>query len=150
MKTGCVRCKQSGLDVTIPPSWIVEGEDRLSYTTIVRLIECCREYHWKKDILSKINKRKSHLDSICRSLSCEFIKPILVRSTIAISYCITEVRRKSYSLKFEVRNTIDRELCAEFSLVSVFYDPVTHKSLVPPPLILDYLYMLCSKEVNAL
>ncbi|CAG0960618.1 hypothetical protein METP3_00804 [Methanosarcinales archaeon] len=145
IKTGYVKCNQDRLTVIIPPSWIVLGEDRLSYTSLVRLIECCREYHWKKDILSKINIEEFPLDSICKLLSGEFTNPILVGSTISISYSITEVRRKGYTLKFEVRNS-NNILCAKFILVSIFYNPVNQKSIIPPASVSDYFSTQCSED----
>jgi len=144
MQTGCVVADLNGLTITIPPSWIIEGEDRLSYTTLVRLIECCREYHWQTDILPKINSNIS-LDSICKSIYGEFISPILVDSVISITYLITDIRRKGYSLRFEVRNTENQTLCAKFDLVSIFYDPVTRKSIVPPPSVFDFLSARCAQ-----
>lgn len=148
MKTGLVICDQNGLTVTIPPSWIVAGEDRLSYTTLIQLVECCREYQWQKDILSKIERRDIHLDSICKSLTCDFIAPILVGSTISISYCTIEVRRKGYSLRFEVRNTKNKRLRAMFKQVSVFYDPVARRSIAPPYCVLEYLSTYICEEVQ--
>jgi acyl-CoA thioesterase FadM len=148
LKTGHATCDQSGLTVTIPPSWVVSGEDRLSYTTLVRLIECCREYHWQKDILSRTNTNNVRLDSICKSLTCDFISPILIGSTISISYSINEVRRKGYSMRFEVRDNSDGRLCATFEQISVFYEPVEQKPMIPPPFILEYLSNHIFKEVS--
>lgn len=149
MKTAYVACNKRGLTMTVPQSWIVKGEDRLSYATIVRLIECCREYHWQKDILSRIDSRKYCLDSICKSVSCEFISPVLVGTTISIAYRITEVRRKGYLLEFELRSKSDRKVYAKSRLLSVFYDPSGHRAVVPPTSILDYLHTQeCSKEVS--
>lgn len=147
MQTGCVIGDQNGLTITIPSSWIIKGENRLSYTTLVRLIECCREYHWQTDILPN-TKNNVSLDSICKSLYGEFINPILVGSVISITYLVIDIRRKGYSLRFEVRNTKTQTLCAKFDLVSVFYDPVTRKSIAPPTSVFDYLYVRCNQEVN--
>lgn len=148
IKTSCVKCNQDGLTVNVPPSWIVDGEDRLSYSSLVRLIECCREYHWQKDILSKINKNDIHLDSICKSLSGDFINPIFVGSKVFISYSINEVRRKGYSLKFEVRNATNSILSAEFILVSIFYNPINHESIQPPDSVSDYLSLNANKDID--
>src|SRR6266516_3668425 len=98
----------NGMKVTVKSSWILEDEDHLSYTTIIRLAECCREYHWNRDILS-ISENKS-IDSITRSLSCDFLKPILVGSNISITYQVIKVQKKSYSLRFEVREAVNQAL----------------------------------------
>lgn len=147
MQTGCVVSDQNGLTLTIPSSWIIKGENRLSYTTLVRLIECCREYHWQTDILPN-TKNNVSLDSICKSLYGEFINPILVGSVVSITYLVTDIRRMGYSLRFEVRNTKTQTLCAKFDFVSVFYDPVTRKPIAPPTSVFDYLYVRCNQEVN--
>ncbi len=126
-----------GISITIQQSWIVKGEDRLSYTTLIRLVECCREHHWRSDIESILNNKS--LDSICKSLSVNFIKPIKVGSKIIISYVVQEIRRTGYSLKFMVHNAQDKTLCAEVDLLSVFYNPKTSSAVIPPPIVIDQL-----------
>ncbi|HKT40506.1 MAG TPA: hypothetical protein VJR48_19190, partial [Ktedonobacterales bacterium] len=64
---GGVRCFAGGLEVEVQRAWIVAGEDRLAYTAIVRLVECCREWHWQSDILPHAGG--ALLDSITKSLS---------------------------------------------------------------------------------
>jgi acyl-CoA thioesterase FadM len=143
-RSGCVIYNEDGITVAVPSSWIVAGEDRLSYTTMVRLVECCREYHWEKDVIAKAVGVGS-LDSICKSLACEFFKPVLVNSVVSISYRVTGVRQKGYSLRFGIRDTGDRSLCAAFDIILVFYDSATHKAVAPPSLVLDYLRTAVSK-----
>ena len=146
MQTGYVVRDINGLILTIPESWVITGEDRLSYTALVRLVECCREHHWEKDITQNV-KDKS-LDSICKSLLGEFIKPIIIGSVIYISYRITDIRRKGYSLRFEVRDTNNQTLYAQFDMVSIFFDPVAHKAINPPSCVFDCLSIKCTQEVN--
>lgn len=140
-KTEHVVSRPDGIIVTVKDSWIIEGEDRLSYTTLIRLIECCREHHWQVDVLPVAQGKP--LDSICKLLTCNFIRPIAVGSTIFIRYQITEVRRKSYMLKFEVFETGSNNLCAECSLVSVFYDPLSRKPMLSPSSLVDKLTDMC-------
>lgn len=140
-KTEDVVCRPDGIIIAIKDSWIIEGEDRLSYTTLIRLIECCREHHWQIDILP-VAKGKP-LDSICKLLTCDFIRPIAVGSTVFIKYQITEVRRRSYTLRFKVLETANNSLCAECDLVSVFYDPIARQCKPPPSSLIDKLTELC-------
>jgi radical SAM enzyme (TIGR01210 family) len=142
MQTGCVVKEKNGLNLTIPKSWIIGGEDRLSYTTMVRLIECCREYHWQTDIVQNI-KDNIVLDSICKSLLGEFIKPILVGSDISISSRVTNIREKGYSLRFEIRDTNTQTLYAKFDMVSIFFDPLVCKAIAPPSSVFSYLSAKC-------
>ena len=143
-QTGNVVCTLNGIIVTVRDSWVVEGEDRLSYTAIIRLIECCREHHWKSDVLSVAHGET--VDSICKLLTCNFIKPITIGSKILIKYSIVNVRKKSYTLRFEVFKTEDVIRCATCDLVSVFYDPLLQKSTVPPSGVIDHLLDLCKHQ----
>ena len=59
-----------GIRVIVNPAWIVAGEDRLSYTTMIRLVEYCREHHWKTDVLSS---EKDKMDILSSSFIRQFI-----------------------------------------------------------------------------
>ncbi len=144
LKQEGVLCKESGLFVTIHPSWIVTGEDRLSYTNIIRLVECCREYHWNNDIMAKITE--TPIDSITKSIDGNFITPIYVGSQISITYKIIGVRRIGYTLKFEICQADTYTLHAVVVLVSVFYDPLGRKAIRPPDLIMRYLSSACAGD----
>ena len=137
IEEGGVVCNPEGLTVAIKPSWIVDGESRVSYTTLVRLVECCREHHWNTDILSRT--QGAPLDSITKSITGEFMHPIPSGSTISITYQVTEVREKGYSLKFTIRNLSERTLSTQMNLVCVFYDPVNNKVIAPPINVFQYL-----------
>lgn len=143
LKEDGVTCTPNGLIVTIHSSWIIEGEDRLSYTTLIRLVECCREHHWNTDILAKA--QGSSVDAIAKSLTGEFMRPIIVGSRVSIVCRVAEVRPKSYLLKFEIRDAIDQTLHAEVSLVCVFYDPIARKSATPPTSITNQLLALLER-----
>lgn len=141
LKEDDVVCKPSGILLTVDSSWIIDGEDRLSYTTLIRLVECCREYHWQTDILPECAGFK--LDSICKSLTANFIKPIQVGTRIFIKYYITTIRRKGYSINFKVYNATEQFIYAEVDIISIFYDPLNCVSIVPPPFITNGLNLLC-------
>jgi acyl-CoA thioesterase FadM len=102
----------------------------------VRLIECCREYHWERDVAPLAGKNM--LDSISKSLHAEFKRPIMIDSVICIRYDIIEVARKSYRLRFEVIDGEQHQYC-NFHLVSVFYDSARKRSCMPPMIVLRQL-----------
>jgi len=129
--------KNDGIIVKAKKSWIIAGEDRLAYTTIIELVECCREYHWQKDINSVIQGES--LDSICRKISCDFMKPILSETEVFIKYNVIDVGKKSYSLKLSIFDKFGDHLYADITLISVFYDAISNKSLIPPERVLNKL-----------
>lgn len=137
LEMGGVNFIENGLIVTISPSWILEGEDRLSYTALIRLIECCRELHWNIDILSTV--KDISVDSITKSIVGEFIRPIQTRRRISITYQVTEVYQKGYLLKFRICDVKKQTLYAKFELISIFYDPLMQKSVYPPASVSDNL-----------
>jgi acyl-CoA thioesterase FadM len=130
-----------GLQVTALSSWIVPGEDRLSYTTLVRLIECCREHHWEQDIFPLAGGQP--IDSITKSLAVSFARPIVVGTIVSIGYRVLEAHGKSYTLEFEIRERQSETLCAECTLVCVFYDPQHQCVSIPPPAVTAYLRAAC-------
>ena len=140
-KYGDINFVSNGYEVTVQPSWIVDGEHRLSYTTIVRLIEFCREHHWSKDIRPFV---RDNLDSITKSFSCDFKKPIETDSRISVVYKIAEVRDRSYRMVFEISKVRDSQLCVKSEMVSVFYSEHLDKSIVPPKTVTDKLKLLLS------
>jgi acyl-CoA thioesterase FadM len=129
IKDAAAVCCPNGLLIRVQPTWAIAGEKRLSYTTILRLIECCREHHWNEDIATR--QDGGSLDSIARNLDADFRKPVAVPSTIGICYRVSAVGRKSYTLTFEVLST-DGTVTAEASLVSVFFDSTTQSAVLPP------------------
>lgn len=133
-----------GLEVVVRPAWIVSGEDRLAYTSIVRLVECCREWHWQSDVLSHASG--APIDSITKTVSGEFKHPIAVGSLLRITYTVVEVRPRSYALRFQLA-TLGRthappgpeQPCATLEMVSVFYDPAREVVAEPPAAVLAHL-----------
>jgi acyl-CoA thioesterase FadM len=141
-----VVCQQGCIIVRVHAGWVLEGEHRLSYTTIIRLIECCREHHWNTDIAPISD---ASLDSITRSIHGDFISPISIKSIVSINYRIAEVRNKSYSLKFEIHDTSNQQVHAIIELVSVFYDSVLQQAVIPPIPVINALrkWSLLAQEV---
>jgi acyl-CoA thioesterase FadM len=113
-----------GIRVIAQRRWVAYGEQRISYTTLVRLVECCREYHWRKDIPT------CGCDSICRSMACDFRRLINVDDHVTITYRVVRVGGKSYSLRFEIRDG-GNVICATADMVCVFFDPASGTALFP-------------------
>jgi acyl-CoA thioesterase FadM len=134
---GGVRCFAGGLEVEVRRAWIVAGEDRLAYTAIVRLVECCREWHWRSDVLPHAGG--APLDSITKSLAAEFTHPIALGSLLRITHQVIEARPHSYRLLFELTTLQPEQLCATLEMVSVFYDPAREAVAEPPSAVVDYL-----------
>lgn len=143
---GGVDLLDDGLAFTVHPSWIVPGEDRLSYTTLIRLVECCREHHWIKDVLPKAEG--IIVDSTIKSIAGEFTRSILVGSAALMKYEIADVRSKGYSLRFQVYIRDSFEVVARFCLVSIFIDDSQHQAVFPPPDVLEYLVKACKKTLR--
>ena len=140
---GDVRQFAGGLEVVVQRAWIVAGEDRLAYTAIVRLVECCREWHWQSDILPHAGG--APLDSITKSLTAGFAHPIALGSALRITHQVVAVRPRSYQVRFTL-TTHDpdqpeqpEQLCATLDMVSVFYDPARDAVAEPPPAVLAHL-----------
>lgn len=110
--------RENGIEVKIPQSWIIEGEDRISYTTLLRLIECCREYHWKKDILPL----NYSVDSICGQINASFSKPLAAEQMILITYKIRCVFEKKYLIDFYIYDS-NGYLSGYVDMMLYFYDP---------------------------
>lgn len=126
-----------GLRLLPTRSWVVDGEDRLSYTTLTRLVECCREYHWREDIENLIGK--GDLDSITKSISANYFHPILIGKKIIIRYKIEQVRKKGYTVKFIVINEELSLICAEYSAVFLFFNNYLNMVIEAPIVVFETL-----------
>lgn len=90
------------------------------------------------------------IDSIVKSISGEFIRPILVETKIKIAYQVNEVRKKSYLLSFLVYEAISLKQYAKFQMICVFYDPQSHIAIEPPQNIINHLEnLVISKETGS-
>ncbi len=123
-----VKAMQDGLSITIQEKWVVFGEKRLSYSTAVKLVECCREYHWNKDILSI---ETDYLDSTVRSFTADFNSPIFIGDNIYVSYYVFNVGFKSYKLQVDLIKDGANNPSASFYLVSVFLDSSGKPCMIP-------------------
>lgn len=115
----------NGLRFEVDRRWIVPGEDRVSYTTLVRLAECCREHHWKKDVTSLA----PNLDSILCTLKCRFIMPISPGVVLSICYHVSKVWDDRYLLALDIDSNVRH---AKIDMTCVFYDPIIRGPLKPP------------------
>lgn len=134
---GGVRTFTGGLEARVQRAWIVADEDRLAYTAIVRLVECCREWHWQSDILPHAGGVP--LDSITKSFQGEFVRPIAVGSLLRITHQVVAVRPRSYQLRFQLATLDPEQFCATLEMISVFYDPARAAVAEPPSQVMDYL-----------
>lgn len=144
---GGVRRFVGGLEVVAQPAWIVAGEDRLAYTAIMRLVECCREWHWESDILPHAGG--APLDSITRSFHGEFTRPIAVGSLLRITHQVIAVAPRSYQLRFQLATQRPVQQCAILEMVSVFYDPARAAVAEPPPGVVAYLRACVASSQSA-
>src|SRR6266511_788553 len=119
-----------GIQIKNQTKWVVSGESHLSYTTLTRLVECCREYHWQTDIAPYL--ASSSIDSICKSISAKFLRPVLVSSTVKIIYKVKQVRNRSYELLFKICGVDLQNIYALFNIVLVFYNTETDQTAAIP------------------
>ena len=125
-----VTCEPGVLSLEIPASWIVPGENRLSYTTIIRLIECCREYHWRNDVTSG----RGALDSIVLRCEASFRRVIPSGARVRIAYRVRRVMHKAYELVFSVGSmSASSTGHAHVCLTIGFFDPGKQCLICPPP-----------------
>jgi acyl-CoA thioesterase FadM len=138
IKEGVAVKTLNGIIVEVRPSLIVKGEDRLSYTSLIRIVECAREQHWQHDVCS-IDKT---VDSICKSFTADFMRPIIVGTKILITYMITLVRKASYHVSFLVCSEDKTQKYASINMIFAFYNPSTQKIILPPHSVITQLAVL--------
>lgn len=140
-----VELMENGISLQVSPKWVVQGEDHLSYTTMIRLVECCREYHWRRDVLDFFEK--PWLDSTTKSIMGDFKKPVHVHEKIDIIYEIEEIRRRGYRLCFIIIDS-EHDVCAKVIMVFVFIDSERNEVVEPPRFFLEHLAQLRNTYVN--
>lgn len=114
----------------ILPTWASQTEKRIGYVGVLRLVECVRELHWRRDVLPLSGS--DLIDSITRSLDADFRAPIEVGMRVTGRYSISWCRARSYGLSVGLScEQEDRDL-ARVDLVNVFFDPNTNCSTFPP------------------
>lgn len=135
-----------GIRVVVSDSWIVSGEDRLSYASVIRLAECCREHHWKQDLASLAAK----LDSVVGRCDASFMKPVIAGSRIELCYAVTRVGERSYECTITI-GPVGRYGAipqARIVLTNVFYDPYSRGAIAPPRYVMEVLRSLLTKEAR--
>lgn len=143
LETGSVTALHCGIAIRTRPTWIVQGETHLSYTTLTRLVECCREYHWQTDIVPHLSSTTP--DAICKSISAEFLRPVPVSATIIINYEVKQIRSKGYELHFKILSGDRQTIYAVFDIVFVFCDIETNQGAIPPKSVLHKLTELSNQ-----
>lgn len=143
---GGVELAPGGLLVQTKAQWIVPGEDHLSYTTLTRLAECCREHHWASDILPAA--AGTPIDAIARAFQATFSTPVLAGARIWIGYRPELARSRQYDLIIEVFDEFRSRLHARFTINCVFYDPVRHKAIIAPEPVRKRLEELASSSAE--
>jgi acyl-CoA thioesterase FadM len=119
------------MHTTIQPGWAAEGEDRVGYATIARLVECVRELHWRLDVLPVT--RGDTLDTITRRIEVDFWSPLLVGADVVGRYGVESIRPRSYQLTVSIASDSTGEPLMGAILTNVFYDPLLRSAIPCPP-----------------
>jgi acyl-CoA thioesterase FadM len=125
---GYAQAEGGQLVVRVPTDWPADGEKRIGYVSIMRLVESARELHWRRDIAPVADLNR--LDSITKSLTADFQRPVLADTEIFCCYEVTWLRPRSYGLRVTLREE-DGEILAHVDLTSVFIDPGSTRPAVP-------------------
>lgn len=120
------RIGDNGLSIFCPSKWVISSENRLSYTTIIRLVECCREFHWYRDIVNIGN-----VDSICKNINAQFFAPIIADAIVVIKFKLRYIFANKYSLDFFVYDQ-QNQLCCMVSMECYFLDFAGKKRVLSP------------------
>lgn len=142
LSDGPVDLLDDGLRLQVKREWIIPTEDRLSYATILRLVECCRELHWTRDVATVCPTA----DAILTKVAARFHQPVLVQSLIQIHYAVTRIRPCSYDLEFRVILSGSAVLCATVEMRNAFYDSDKGRSVRAPNNVLTTLQSLLGPE----
>jgi acyl-CoA thioesterase FadM len=131
-RSGCAQTEGPRLRVRVPTDWPAEGEKRIGYVSILRLIESVRELHWRLDV--KAHADPARVDSITRTLTADFVGPVIADTQIVCDYDLTWVRSRSYGLRVTLSDEGGNEL-ATVELTNVFVDPGTLRPIAPDPVL---------------
>ncbi len=119
-----------GVVFHVPEDWPAEGEDRIGYVSILRLVECVREEHWRRTVLPEAGDPP--VDSITKSLSAEFFAPVCPGTPVLGRSRVTRGGARSYELTVDLVVRDTGEPLMRAVLVGVFYDADAGRSTVPP------------------
>jgi hypothetical protein len=94
---GIVQRDSLGLSFRVRPGWPVEGETRLGYTQIVRLIECARQLHW-----SVLRTKLPGMDSTLSAIDIRFLYPLTIGDHCLMRWKVGEENSHGYCLTIDV------------------------------------------------
>lgn len=129
-RAGYAQADDRRLLVRVPTDWPAEGEKRIGYVSILRLVESARELHWRRDVAPHADLER--LDSITKSATADFVRPVMADTYVACDYELTWLRPRSYGLRVTLADE-DGDTLARIELTSVFVDPGTLRPVVPEP-----------------
>jgi acyl-CoA thioesterase FadM len=129
-RSGCAQAEGPTLRVQVPTDWPAEGEKRIGYVSILRLVESVRELHWRRDL--KAYADPARVDSITRTLTADFVGPVMADTQIVCDYDLIWVRSRSYGLRVTLADGRGNDL-ARVELANVFIDPGTLRPIAPTP-----------------
>ncbi len=115
----------SGMRVLTRNDWTVPGEQQLSWTSLVRLIECCRELQWQRDVASG-----GAIESTTRAFEAAFAAPILAGAEVEIRYEVETIGQQSYGLRFRIE--CEGAVSVTARMVLVFLDPSRQQAIRIP------------------
>ncbi len=114
----------------ISGAWAAPGERRIGYVGIMRLVECVRELHWARDVVTAAEG--APVDCITRSLTADFLAPVVIGTRVIGRYRVQLCSRRSYGLEVTLSSGGQRSELVRASMVDVFYDPVHERCVAPP------------------
>jgi acyl-CoA thioesterase FadM len=125
----------SEITVIADPAWAQQGESRISYAGLLRLVECSRELQWQR----LVDGTESCVDSITRCIAGDFLQPVRIHSPVVIRSFVTCVGNSSYTLQVElsIRAADAPSACVE--LVCVTINPETLRPVKLPEILRDRL-----------
>lgn len=71
---------------------IIAGENRLSYLTIIKIVEAIRDVFW--------NKHSCGADAICKCLETRFIYPIIIDSMVQVRLLVLYWTKRTMCIGF--------------------------------------------------
>jgi acyl-CoA thioesterase FadM len=127
-QAGYAQAEGPRLLVRVPTDWPADGEKRIGYVSILRLVECVRELHWRRDVAPQADMAR--LDSITKSVTADFAGPIMADAQVGCEYAVTWLRPRSYGLRVSIAAE-DGCTLAQVDLASVWVDPGSLQPVVP-------------------
>lgn len=127
-QAGYAQAEGPRLLVRIPTDWPADGEKRIGYVSILRLVECARELHWRRDVAPHADIAR--LDPITKSATADFARPIMADAQVTCEYAVTWLRPRSYGLRVNIADE-DGGTLARVDLASVWVDPGSLRPVVP-------------------